>query len=356
MIAGDNARVNIDGTVVMTAFSGAGVFGDDIVNGDADQDRMYGQLGGDQLFGDADEDYVLGDLGFVTPGSPNGFWPGGAPDYDVSLELAPDLGGSDTIEGGAADDHLFGGAAVDTVEGGTGDDYIEGNGGSDELYGLAPDETTTEPDQDDMIGGSSSWTRPTVRRAPRRGRDPDAGQLRPRRDDRRQRRHRSHHHRRRHRMGCRRGDRGARKRVVTLLDREKINAALADVSGDDHLQGNDGSDRMFGEGGNDLAQGNAADDLIEGNQGEDWLEGNDGEDDVIGGSSFLASSGGVPLAGSGADLGDPDGADAVFGGAGATSRSATTPGGAQDRRQHGRLQRRPRGDRPFGAVLHHRPG
>ena len=72
---------------------------------------------------------------------------------------------------------------------------------------------------------------------------------------------------------------------------------------------------MFGEGGDDPAKGDASDDLIEGNQGRDWLEGNDGEDDVIGGSSALASAGGLPLRGA-ADLGDPDGTDAVFGGAG----------------------------------------
>src|SRR5690606_35477565 len=71
---------------------------------------------------------------------------------------------------------------------------------------------------------------------------------------------------------------GARKRVVTLLDREKPD--LGQVSGGDHMQGNDGSDRMYGEGGSDLVQGNADDDFIEGNQDGDWLEGNDGEDDI----------------------------------------------------------------------------
>jgi hypothetical protein len=64
-------------------------------------------------------------------------------------------------------------------------------------------------------------------------------------------------------------------------------------------------------------QGNADDDFIEGNQDGDWLEGNEGEDDIIGGSSFLASDGGLALAGAGPDLGDPDGADAIFGGGGA---------------------------------------
>src|SRR4029078_5342149 len=95
----------------------------------------------------------------------------------------------------------------------------------------------------------------------------------------------------------------ARTRVVPLLDRER--ADLSAVSGGDYLLGNNGSDRMYGEGGNDTVKGNSEDDLIEGTQRGDGLEGNDGEDDVIGGSSALVSVGGLPLAGSGSDLGDP---------------------------------------------------
>ena len=314
VVLGDNGDINVDGTVDMTSSVAAGSFGDDLVHGDAGQDRIYGQLGGDDLFGDADEDYVVGDLGFITPGSPSGFWPGGAPKYNVALSLAPEVGDVDDIQGGSHDDHLFGVAGGDSMQGGAGDDYMEGNGGVDSMYGCASIDTTGGSDQDDMIGGSSSWTRPNGPRL-------DGGENLMKGN--------SDH-------DVMTGDNadiarianggqwapdevisGARKRVVTLLDREKVDAALAAVSGDDFMQGNDGSDRMFGEGGADLVQGNAADDLIEGNQAGDYLEGNAGEDDVIGGSSLLASAGGLALPGSDADLGDPDGDDAIFGGDGA---------------------------------------
>ena len=221
--------------------------------------------------------------------------------------------GADDMRGNDGDDHLFGGTGDDLMDGDAGDDYMEGNSGQDTMYGDSAGLDRTD-DQDDMIGGWSSWTRSDTFRL-------DEGEV----------------------LMQGNGDRdvmtgdnadilrittvdgsawaddevipGARKRTVTLLDREKADLSL--VSGPDHMQGNGGSDRMFGEGGSDLVQGNADDDLIEGNQAGDWLEGNDGEDDIIGGSSLLASAGGTTLPGAGADLGDPDGKDAIFGGGGA---------------------------------------
>jgi Ca2+-binding RTX toxin-like protein len=322
VIAGDDALVRIDGTVAMTSRADANVFGADIVRGNDGQDRLYGQLGGDNIQGDANEDYLVGDLGFVTPGAPNGVWPGGAPKYDVSLALAPDLvgtgdpaAGADTLFGNDADDHLFGGVGNDTVEGDAGDDYMEGNGGQDRMFGFALNGTALGTDQDDMIGGTSAWTRPgSVVRL-------DEGeQLMQGNSDRDVMTGDNATIDRIDSGGAWAADEviaGARKRVVTLLDREKTGVDLDAVGGDDWMQGNDGSDRMFGEGGSDLAQGNAADDLIEGNQDPDWLEGNDGEDDIVGGSSFLASAGGAMLPGSGADLGDPDAGDVIYGGSGA---------------------------------------
>ncbi|MEO6651208.1 MAG: hypothetical protein ABIP17_00950 [Ilumatobacteraceae bacterium] len=323
VIAGDNARIDVNGTVLMTAANDAGTFGADLIHGNDGQDRLYGQLGGDAMFGDDGEDYLVGDLGFITPGLPAGFWPGGAPKYEVNLNVpGPDvvgfgdpLSGADTMQGNAADDHMFGGVGDDVMQGNENDDYMEGNGGRDSMYGFAPEAVNTGPDQDDMIGGSSNWTRANqlIRS--------DVGEL----------------------LMQGNGDRdvmagdnadivrvtahggtdwaidevipGARKREVTLLDREK--ADLTPVSGPDYMQGNDGSDRMFGEGGADLVKGGNGDDLIQGNQAGDWLEGNAGEDDIIGGSEFLASAGGPALAGAGSDLGDPDGGDSIFGGAGA---------------------------------------
>lgn len=324
VIAGDNARVNVDGTIAMTDHHVAGSFGADSIFGDDGQDRLYGQLGGDQMHGNADEDYLIGDLGAVTPGAPVGVWPGGAPEYEVRLTLAPDLIGdgdpdlgADTMSGGSGDDHMFGVAGNDVMQGDVGDDYMEGNAGSDSMYGQGPDMMTSESDEDDMIGGSSSWTRPGPTALVRK----DAGELIMQGN--------SDH-------DVMTGDNadieritngsswandevvaGARKRIVMLLDREKQGFPLTDAGGDDFIQGNDGSDRMFGESGNDLAQGGDGDDLIQGNQAGDWLEGNAGEDDIIGGSEFLASVGGLALAGAGSDLGDPDGGDSIFGGSGA---------------------------------------
>ena len=318
VIAGDDATIAFDGVATMTGADNGTNHGDDTITGDAGQDRAFGQLGADIIWGNDGEDYVVGDLGTITPGLPTGTWPGGAPKYEVRLEITPDNGGADAIDGGAANDHLFGGAAGDTMSGQLGDDYMEGNGGQDSMFGLAlgidatPFGTT---DQDDMIGGSSSWTRPgTIERK-------DVGETVMEGDP-------DH--------DVMTGDNatiervttsggaawapdevipGARKRVVTLLDRER--ADLSTVSGGDYMLGNNGSDRMYGEGGDDTIKGNANDDLIEGNQARDWLEGNDGEDDVIGGSSALVSAGGLTLPGSAADLGDPDGTDAIFGGAAA---------------------------------------
>jgi Ca2+-binding RTX toxin-like protein len=325
VITGDNATINFVGVATMTgnAVGVTSVFGNDLILGGNGKDRLYGQLGDDTVNGDADQDYAIGDLGSITPGVATAFWPGGAPNYEVRLEITPDAGGVDTIDGGTANDHLFGGAADDVMRGQLGDDYMEGNGGQDSMYGwapgedtlLAPDNLTGNTDEDDMIGGSSNWTRPgNIVRA-------DVGETvmqgNPDHD-------------------VMTGDNatidritngagtdwapdevitGARKRIVTLLDRERSDLSL--VSGRDVMVGNNGSDRMFGEGGGDSVKGNGNDDLIEGNQGSDWLEGNNGEDDIVGGSSFLASSGGLALAGAGADLGDPDEVDAIFGGDGA---------------------------------------
>src|SRR5207342_673183 len=110
VIAGDDATIAFDGVATMT-FTDLGTnFGNDTITGDDGQDRAYGQLGGDTINGNAGEDYLIGDLGAITPGTPTGTWPGGAPMYEVRLEITPDNGGIDTIDGGLADDHLFGGA------------------------------------------------------------------------------------------------------------------------------------------------------------------------------------------------------------------------------------------------------
>ncbi|MDQ1438616.1 MAG: hypothetical protein QOK43_2245 [Acidimicrobiaceae bacterium] len=337
VIVGDNGAIAWNGSVTPPTGENAVTFGVDTIHGNDGYDRIYGELAGDSLYGDAGGDYILGDRGTVTPVStPVAIWPGGARNNSVSL-FSPETGGLDFIYGNGGDDHLYGGWANDTMEGGPADDYMEGNGGKDRMFGLAESPTMAESleagpipvgtgDQDDMIGGSSSTDSPDPRK--------DEGELEMRGNL---------------EQDVMAGDNadivrtvsvnpavwavdnitGGAARSVTLLDREKTGAALTVVSGGDTMLGNEGNDRMYGQGGQDVMKGNAQDDYLEGNQDADQVEGNSDEDDVIGGSSLQSSPG----------IGDPDAADALYGGGGAdvvvgdnaiVTRDQANPGGAYD--------------------------
>ena len=82
------------------------------MHGNAVFDRMYGELGNDVMTGDDGPDYMLGDQGTIVPTGGN--FPGGAPKATVDL-IDANLGGTDTMDGGMADDHMYGGAAVRRV-------------------------------------------------------------------------------------------------------------------------------------------------------------------------------------------------------------------------------------------------
>ena len=333
LIFGDNVDADFDALQpAKPVFAGshpAGSYGNDILAGNDGQDVIWGELGGDTMTGGADEDYLVGDLALVNGdagGGPLATWPGDAPDYTVSL-VQPLSGGSDTMDGADANDHLFGGAAADTISGGVGDDYLEGNSAQDKLYGLsatfddgvaqASDATEAAAaafgsDQDDIIGGSSTmaWSGASSTTGSDTGETEMYGNA-------------DH--------DVMAGDNaditrivsstdatqwaddlvltGARRRDVSLRDREKSGSTtpkLGEVSGADDMFGNGGFDRMYGQGKNDRMKGNDSADYLEGNQNSDWLEGNDGEDDLIGGSSFSPT--GQPQAG------DPDTTDFLHGG------------------------------------------
>ena len=336
LIFGDNVAADFDalepGKPIFAATHPAGSFGNDILTGNAGTDVLWGELGGDTMNGSGGEDYLVGDLALVDgneDGDPLKTWPGGAPDYTVTL-VQPLSGGTDTMHGDDANDHLFGGAGVDTIAGGLGDDYLEGNAAADLMYGLSathddgvvqPSDTTETTalllggatDQDDLIGGSStmSWAGASTTIGSDTGETVMYGNA-------------DH--------DLMTGDNadidrvvdgtdattwandlvlnGARRRDVALRDRtltESTTPKLSQVSGADDMFGNGGFDRMYGEGGDDRMKGNDSADYLEGNQGTDWLEGNDGEDDLIGGSSFALA--GQP------QVGDPDAADFLHGGA-----------------------------------------
>jgi Ca2+-binding RTX toxin-like protein len=100
-------------------------FGNDILNGTVDADRLLGLGGDDQIIGGGGGDTLLG-------GSGNDVMYG----FLGSSGLDPNnLDRADLLQGGDGDDLLRGNAGDDTLEGGAGDDNLRGDGGSDVLDG-----------------------------------------------------------------------------------------------------------------------------------------------------------------------------------------------------------------------------
>ncbi|HVK20939.1 MAG TPA: calcium-binding protein [Actinokineospora sp.] len=292
---------------------------DDIVHGDGGEDRIAGgsaevastvdnhKVGrpdtGDKLFGDAGPDLVAGDNAILTlvdgaQASQITLGRGFAKAHKIELldlGYAPTAGtsGDDIMSGGNDQDVLSGQGGMDTIAGDDSDDYAEG--------GPAHDTITGNNGQDDLVGGSSTEEAPGVGQ-------PDIGD--------------TIHGNAEQDVAL--GDngslvrfgppsrltleRGMTGRAIVLLDLGLT--PHADSSGGDEVFGDDAADVLLGQGGPDRLQGNAHDDYVEGNQDVDWIEGDSGNDDLVGGSS-------TPLSGSGAQTsGQPDAADAMFGGPG----------------------------------------
>ncbi|WP_022890574.1 calcium-binding protein [Agromyces italicus] len=302
----------------------------DTLYGAGDYDQVFGELAGDFLVGGPGPDDLVGDQGTMSPEArhvqpPAGGWAPGTPkgSPEVTIELvAPTVGGDDLIWGDfdtadapwstGGDDRGFGGHGTDTLRGGAYDDHLEGNGGQDRIFGFDEESDHTADDStdgaDDLIGGSSPVN--PLAKPDGFNHALDEGELEMEGND---------------LDDVMTGDNavltrhadpddpnawqtdpvtGGVFREVTLLDTEKTGADLDEVSGGDYMRGNHENDRMFGEGGNDRVKGDADDDLVEGDQDGDWLEGNADEDDVIGGSSFpdQPDSGDVLWGGGGADV------------------------------------------------------
>ncbi len=100
--------------------------GVDTVHGGGGEDLIFGGFMGDFLFGDGASDLIFGDAGRIT------FSP---PDVDGKTmrrkaeTFSPELGGGDTISGGAGTDVMLGGADGDTIYG----DNLAGSSGAADL-------------------------------------------------------------------------------------------------------------------------------------------------------------------------------------------------------------------------------
>jgi len=357
-IYGEGGNDTIDGDATGHAISGAP--GDDYVEGNQNVDTIHGNDGRDDLIGGSSEiasgngDAAVGrpDAGDIIDGDARADVIAGDNAVVSKLGLCPnggmgdvitqrpgmdncqrtirllDLGtsaagtyGDDTINGGDDVDVAFGQAGTDTIHGNAGDDYAEGNQDTDAVYGDAG--------QDDLIGGSSHVASGSAATKSAVG-EPDTGDTIYGGDD----------------EDVVLGDNGAVLRIGTTAAGARANTledatkgrgmtqrtiALYDLgdspaggtSGGDYAEGNAANDVILGEGGNDRVKGNAGDDYVEGNQGLDAVDGNAGDDDLIGGSSTPLNGNqsvdptfGTQPAPTDATAGQPDGNDAVYGGAG----------------------------------------
>ena len=114
-----------------------GLGGDDRITVDADVSfslTLEGGAGEDRIQGGAGADVMRG-------GDGRDYLEGGA--------------GNDTLDGGRGDDIVYGGQGNDTLSGGRGDDYLEGGKGDDALKGGAGNDTLSGGRGDDRVEGGA---------------------------------------------------------------------------------------------------------------------------------------------------------------------------------------------------------
>ena len=134
--------------------------GNDFLSGDVGNDQLYGDGGDDTLFGGPDDDTLWGDSG-TEPTSQDG------------QDVLDGEDGNDQLIGGGGTDVLHGSAGLDTLWGGTGDDTLSGGDDNDTLYGEDGNDTLSGDASDDVLQGNAGddyltggdGARPTRRRA-----------------------------------------------------------------------------------------------------------------------------------------------------------------------------------------------
>ncbi|HEY3003720.1 MAG TPA: calcium-binding protein, partial [Kribbellaceae bacterium] len=239
-------------------------------------------------------DRLIGDNGTVDdPADPSD-----QPAIPYDLDGAtPAAGAGDRIHGGDGTDTAYGGLGGDFVNGNDDDDHLEGNNGTDVVHGNDGEDEIAggsfqqasagvgRPDTDDYLYGDDGPDLLTGDNAVLSVvTDPAATT-----PVTRQRGFASGHQ-------------------VTILDLGLT--PNASNSGNDLMSGGNGKDVLYGQDGADRAKGDADEDYVEGGQGSDWVEGDAADDDLVGGSSTVLSGSGDSASG------QPDTADAVFGGPG----------------------------------------
>ncbi len=219
--------------------------GNDTMHGNAGIDTMRGGDDIDTMFGDDDADTMFGDSGADTMSGGNGL---------------------DIMRGGIGTDRMTGDADADNMHGDADADCMAGNGDADTMFGDAGD--------DRMAGGSFSAGQPDAADSMDGGDGSDVVA----------------------------GDNAdVCDGKLIIHDQSFLGSPAPDPSwsGDDSILGSAGNDILYGQGRNEtLISGGDGDDYLEGNSGNDNLDGGAGADDMIGGN--------------GHDLGGPSGAKRAF--------------------------------------------
>lgn len=146
-IVGDSPLQMVGDDIDDTFFSG---HGDDLIDGFAGNDRLYGRGGDDKIFGGDGDDLLKGNIGndIIFAGNGNDFVRGGIGDDYINGG-----DGNDVLGGGLGDDELFGENGDDTVRGGEGNDILTGGQGNDILGGGRGDDVLYGSEGEDILKG-----------------------------------------------------------------------------------------------------------------------------------------------------------------------------------------------------------
>jgi serralysin len=123
-----------------------------VVNGTAGSDRLFGELGNDWFDGGAGDDFLFGLEGNDTLGGGEGNdWLDGGGGSDLMVGGT----GNETMAGGDGTDFMYGEAGTDLLVGGAGNDVMSGGADNDFLYGEAGDDIIEGGDSDDLMHGGA---------------------------------------------------------------------------------------------------------------------------------------------------------------------------------------------------------
>jgi hypothetical protein len=196
---------------------------DDVLNGGAENDRLYGRNGNDTLNG---------------------------------------LGGIDHLDGGANDDTLHGGNGNDTLVGGGGNDFLDGGTGNDAMSGGRGYDLFFVDSKGDVVTENFDEGIDEVRSSV--GLESAFANVE---------------------NYAFTGDNGVRftgNALSNTVNGTQGNDSFRGGDGIDALVGNAGSDFLRGEAGNDVLKGGAGEDILNGGAGNDVLEAGTGADKLDG--------------------------------------------------------------------------